>query len=190
MRIELMPGLDNVFRFPTERRVPPTLELLYEIMPDAREVFSVAEAFGIEAPDAELYARADLATAERILSEVPREPCSVRRAMLAEMRQALIVAAVEACRAAHDAGAAATEAHHGLLVVETRRGWRGDVDDYRAEANRLTYEAAERLIMAHVATEQARGGVRAIELARRDEPWTPRAPHDEAMRLFGERAAG
>jgi len=38
MRIEFMPGMTNVVRFPLEVRVEPSLELLLDIAPDCREV--------------------------------------------------------------------------------------------------------------------------------------------------------
>jgi len=38
MRIELLPGMTNVVRFPVERRARATLELLRGVAPDVREV--------------------------------------------------------------------------------------------------------------------------------------------------------
>ncbi len=38
MRVEVLPGMTNVVRFPVERRARPTLELLREIAPDVRVV--------------------------------------------------------------------------------------------------------------------------------------------------------
>jgi hypothetical protein len=57
MRIELLPGLTNVIRFPVERRARPTLDLLREIAPDPREVGNVAEAFGLDNPARRLKVR-------------------------------------------------------------------------------------------------------------------------------------
>ena len=54
MRAELLPGVTNVVRFPVERRVWPTLELLREIAPDVREVLAMADALGVEAADPRL----------------------------------------------------------------------------------------------------------------------------------------
>ncbi len=184
MRIELIPGLDNVIRFPVERRVPATLELLHEIAPDVREVLNVAEAFGLEAPDGDLYHQADRATAERIHDQVPPEPSSQRRRMLAEMQQDVITEAVADCRTAHDAGMAANEAHQRLLAAQTARGWRGEIDHLGKRADRLTKEAAERLVLAHVRVRQALGAVRAIDLACRGETWTPRSAAADMLWLL------
>ena len=46
MRVELLPGMTNVVRFPLEHRARRTLELLRGVAPDVREVLNVAEAFG------------------------------------------------------------------------------------------------------------------------------------------------
>ena len=184
MRIELIPGLDNVIRFPVERCVPATLELLHEIAPDVREVLNVAEAFGLEAPAHDFYRQADRATAERIHDQVPPEPNSQRRRMLAEMRQDVITKAVAACRTAHDAGMAANEAHQRLLAAQTARGWRGEIDHLGKRADRLTEEAAEWLVLAHVRVQQALGAVRAIDLARRGETWTPRSASADMLWLL------
>jgi hypothetical protein len=45
MHVELMPGMTNVLRFPLVRRIEPSLDLLWEIAPDRREVELVAESF-------------------------------------------------------------------------------------------------------------------------------------------------
>ena len=66
MRVDLLPGMTNVVRFPLERRARPTLELLRGIAPDVREVMNVAKAFGMEGPLPDLRERADIATAEHI----------------------------------------------------------------------------------------------------------------------------
>lgn len=170
MRIELIPGLDNVIRFPVERRVPATLELLREVAPDVREVCNVAEAFGMEAPAHDLYHQADRATAERIHDQVPPEPSSQRRRMLAGMRQDVITEAMMACRAAHDAGMAANEAHQRLLAAQTAHVWRGEIDHLSERADRVT--------------EQALGAVRAIDLARCGETWTPRSAEADMLWLL------
>jgi hypothetical protein len=62
MRVELLPGMTNVVRFPVERRARPTLELLRGIAPDVREVLNLAEAFGMEMPVPDLRERVDAAS--------------------------------------------------------------------------------------------------------------------------------
>lgn len=50
MRVEGLPGLNNVAPFLVERRARPMTELLREIAPDAREVLLIAETFDLDVP--------------------------------------------------------------------------------------------------------------------------------------------
>ena len=139
MRIELLPGMTNVVRFPVERRARATLELLRGIAPDVREVLSLAEAFGIEPPVHDLRERADAATADYIAAQVPRD-APTRKAMLAELERAVVEPAVASCRAAHDASLEASEAQQFLLAAQTTGGfW---IDGLRERAEALTERAA------------------------------------------------
>ena len=70
MRVELLPGLTNVIRFPLERRARPTLDLLREIAPDAREVGSAIEAFGLQDPTVGLRDAVDANTADHIANHM------------------------------------------------------------------------------------------------------------------------
>ena len=88
MRIEFMPGMTNVVRFPLEVRVEPSLELLLDIAPDCREVDLVAEAFDLDRCLHEARGAADLAMAEHILNNVPPER-GVRRRLALDGSSAL-----------------------------------------------------------------------------------------------------
>ena len=77
MRIEFMPGMTNVVRFPLEVRVEPSLELLLDIAPDCREVDWLREAFDLDRCLHEARGAADLAMAEHIL-EITRPRSGVR----------------------------------------------------------------------------------------------------------------
>ena len=96
MRIELLPGLTNVIRFPVERRAPPTLDLLRGIAPDPREVGCAIEAFGLDDPTVGLRDAVDASTAEHILNQVPGEPGQVRLAALDALLSPLLAQAVTA----------------------------------------------------------------------------------------------
>ena len=106
MRVELLPGMTNVVRFPLERRARPTLELLRAVTPDVREVLNVAEAFGMEMPVPDLRERVDAATAEHIANQIPAGGAE-REAMLGELLEPVLAGALASCREAHDAWAAA-----------------------------------------------------------------------------------
>jgi hypothetical protein len=96
MRIELMPKMTNVVRFPLESRVEPSIALLRAIAPDCREVELVAEAFDLARCLQETRHDADRAMAEHILNNVPPEPGPRRRVALDSLLHPVIVQAVKA----------------------------------------------------------------------------------------------
>lgn len=187
MRVEFVSMATNVVRFPVERRAKPTLALLSDIAPDGREVELVAEAFGFDPPDGDLRDRTDRATAERLAGMTLPAGRTERRAVLAGMLNPVVVRAVAACGAAHEAARRSDEAAGKLADAQIEGGyWLTPLEDAttaRAEA------AAHLLIAAYEAAQEAYGAARAIGLAERGEVWVPFDVHAEADALFG-RAAG
>ena len=180
MRVERLPGLSNVVRFPVERRARPTMALLRSIAPDVREVLLIAEAFGMQEPAPDLRDRVDAATAEHILNHFAGD-----NAFLDGLLAPVLKAAIAACRAAHDASLEASDAQHALLRAQTAgQTW---LDPLRERAGMLTERAAELLLQAHARTEETEGVARAVGLARSNTPWTPRDhdAEDEALIAFG-----
>ena len=176
MHIEPLPGQDNVVRFPVERRVRPTLDLLREIAPDVREVSLVAETFGLEQPRHDLRHQVDARTAEYIADQVPDEPGEARRALLDGLLAPLVAAAVEACRASHDASLAAASMRERQQAAEAVGSfW---VASLRERTDALTLRAAELLLEAHARCQEAEGAARAVGFARRGEPWRPHDPRE------------
>ena len=176
MHIELLPGLDNVIRFPVERRARPTLELLREIAPDSREVSLTAHAFGLEEPPHDLRHVVDRRTAEHILNVVPSEPGEVRTAMLKGMLEPLVLAAIEACRVSHDTSCDLVATQERLLTAESSGSlWTAKLGE-RADA--LSVRSAKLLIEAHLRYEEVEGAARAVQGALRGEPWTPYDPRE------------
>ncbi len=170
MNIELLPGLTNVVRFPLERRVAPSMELVAAIEPDAREVLRLGEAFFIELPEHDLRARVDAETARTIAEHVLPLAPSERGPALDELLRPVLARAVAACRRADQASKRASEAQEHLLELRTEHGaWSGPV---QRNADGLLQEAAELLILAHRRCQEARGVDRAVGMARRDEDWT------------------
>lgn len=183
MRIELLPGLTNVIRFPVERRARPTLDLLREIAPDAREVSSAVEAFGLNDPTLGLRDAVDFSTAEYILNHVCAEPGPKRQAALEGLLFPVVEQAIFACRKAHDAAVAAGEAQQTLLYAQTEGGfW---LDPLAATAEDLTDVAVDLLVEAHRKAEEAEGVARAVGLAKRGETWAPINRHGDVHDLFG-----
>lgn len=183
MRIELLPGLTNVIRFPVERRARPTLDLLREIAPDAREVSSAIEAFGLDDPTIGLRDAVDASTAEYILNHVRAEPGSERKETLGSLLTPVLEQAVMACRKAHDAAVAAGEAQQTLLQAQTEGGYW--LEPIEAEAEDLTQVAVDLLVEAHRMAEEAEGVSRAVGMAQRGETWAPVNRRGDVYDLFG-----
>jgi len=186
MRVELLPGMKNVLRFPIERRARPTLDLLREIAPDVREVLNIVEAFGMELPAHDLREQVDAATAEYITNQVPTSGPG-RVSMLTELLDPVVAAAVAACRASHDIWLEAAEARQVLLRAQSDELFWIEPLPSRTEA--LTRRAAEWFLVAHMRVEEAEGVARAVGIARRGEEWLPRDGRAEADALFGFAAA-
>lgn len=171
MHIELLPGLDNVIRFPVERRARPTLALLRGMAPDSREASLVALSFGLDEPAFDLRDTVDRQTAEHILNEAPPEPGATRTTMLQGMLDGVVTEAVEACRASHDASMAMMALQRRALEAQTAGNlWAAQLGE-RADAQSL--RSAELLVLAHTRCVEAEGAARAVECAMRGEPWTP-----------------
>ena len=170
MLTELLPGTTNVVRFPTELRAGPTLDLLREIAPDVRRMAALADALGVEQPTPFLRDEAGVQMAEWIVNQVPATGPE-RAAMLAECREETIAKAIEACRAAHEASLRLTAAQGALLRAQTIGGhW---IPPLRERAEAARERLGLLLLAAHARTEEAEGVIRAIDLARAGEPWSP-----------------
>lgn len=171
MNIEMLPGLDNVVRFPVELRVVPSMEVLYDIAPDCREVLLIAEAYKLALPDPELAHRVDEETtryvAEHVLPLAPSE-C---KAALGALLDLVVRRAVEACRDADRVSKQLVQAEQALLHARTEDGSSPPL--LEQAANALSWRTAELLILAHERCEEARGVNRAVGIARRGETWTP-----------------
>ncbi len=172
MRLELVPSTSNVVRFPIERRVAASVELLSDTAPDAREVSNVAEAFGFEQPDPQLYDRADRAMAETLQSfDLPRTAVA-RHRIVDDLYQPLMDEAIQAIEAASAAGRLSEQAQQHLYQTATVHGLEdrslGD------QADRLAFQAARALLNAHERVQWALGSWRAADVARRGVLWVPR----------------
>ena len=171
MRIELLQGQTNVFRFPMERRAQATLELLYELAPDVREVLNVADAYDLGVPGIDLRDAVDAEMAEYILNNVIEERGERRRQVLIDLLQPSLNTAIEAARHVGDLRLSATEAQQRVVDAAKRGEWTGDL---AAHAEVLLSKAAEALLAAHLKAEEALGAARAVGMAARGEMWVPR----------------
>ena len=187
MRPELLPGMTNVLRFPVELRARPTLQLLWEIAPDVREVLALADAFDLEMPVHNLRDLVDADAGEHIANHAPAGGPQ-RTAMLTEMLDGVVRPAVAAVRAAHDAGAEARETQQALLRAQASGGfW---IEPLRERSGKLGLRLAELLVTAHAQAEAAFGVARAVDLARLGETWIPYSIRSLEAEVFGLQRAG
>ncbi len=176
MNIELMPGLTNVVRFPVEERTAPSMDVIYKIEPDVREVMQVVEGFFLEIPDPEHANQVDAETAcyiaEQVLPLVPSE----RGPALDDLLRPVVATAVEACRRADQVGKRAVAAGERLALAQAGGGqWLGLLE---RDADGLLSHSAELLVLAHQRCQEAHGVNRAVGMARRGETWTPYSTAD------------
>ncbi len=170
MNIELLPGLTNVVRFPIELRAAPSMEVLYEIEPDSREVSLIAESYMLELPEPELFDLMDQETALYIADHIlPLAPAE-QKAALAELLDPVVTLAVAACRDADRTSKQLVKAEELLLRAKTEGGY--TMQPLEENTNALSQRAAELLILAHRRCTEAHGVNRAVGMARRGETWT------------------
>ena len=171
MRYETLTPGGNVIRFPVELRVKPSIDLLFDIAPDSREVDLIAEAFGFDWPDPEGRSKADRAMAETIAAtDLPADP-KARRAALNAMLKPFVERAVAACAEARQAALCSDEAGETLARGQIEGGyWLKPLED---AANNWSIESARLRLAAHEAAEAAHGAARAIEMAKCGEAWRP-----------------
>ena len=171
MNIELLPGLTNVVRFPIELRAAPSMDVLYEIEPDSREVSLIAESYMLEMPEPDLFDQVDQETALYIaLHVLPLAPAEQKTA-LATLLDPVVTLAVSACRDADRTSKRLVKAEAELLYAKTEGGYATGL--LEADANALSQQAAELLILAHRRCVEAHGVNRAVGRARRGETWAP-----------------
>ncbi len=182
--------LDNVVRFPLELRLAPSLAVIAELEPDAREVMLAGDLLGLALPPAGLRERVDEETARYIGEQIlPLTPAERRRALDGLLRPVL-AAAVEACRCAALAAERSGEAARD--VEQARAEGQHWMEPLEGVAYDLLHEATELMIEAHGRCEVAHGVARAVGLARRGEAWSPYDPAatsawlSEAGRVAGQ----
>jgi hypothetical protein len=187
MRYETMTLGSNVIRFPVELRAKPSIDLLIEVAPDSREVELIAEAFGFDAPGPDGRSKADRTMAETIAkTDLPADP-KERRAALNAMLKPLVDRAVAACGEARQTALRSDEAGAKLANAQIEGGyWLAPLED---AANHWALESARLQLNAYEAAEAAHGAGRAIEFAKRGEPWRPSNVEEDVDALIAAQRA-
>ena len=98
------------------------------------------------------------------------------------MLESIIAGAIASCSEAHDAWLEAAAAEEEM--VRARRAGNFPSEPLEERAAALAQRAAERLLIAHMRTEEAEGVARAVGFARSGEAWRPRDVRREAEELF------
>lgn len=166
MQTELLPGTDNVLRFPVEMRARPSMRLLHQLRPDTRVLFMHTEGFGFELPLHGLRDRTDQATAEHIAGHREADGRAPTQ-FLDELLEPLLQRAVDAARKAAVAETSAKAAQRAAASVHAPDALKGRALEMSEQATRLGLEA-------HVLCEETIGVERAIRYARKGEPWVSR----------------
>ena len=187
MRYETMTLGSNVIRFPVELRAKPSVHLLIDIAPDSREVELIAEAFGFEAPDPDARSEADHAMGESIAkTDLPADP-KARRDVLNAMLKPFVDRAVAACAEARQAALRSDEAGAKLANAQMEGGyWLAPLE---AAVDHWAFESARLQLVAHAAAQTAHGAGRAIEFAKRGEPWRPSNVDEDVDALIAAQRA-
>ena len=166
MLIEMLPGTDNVIRFPVEMREKPSMRLLYQLQPDVRTLFMHAEGLGYELPPHDLRDRTDEVTAAHIAAHLDGDG-RAPQSFLDELLEPLLERAVEASRNAVVAAMAAAAAQ--------RRAESAHAPDALKERALESMQHAVHLgLEAHMLCEETAGVERAVRYARKGEPWMAR----------------
>jgi len=196
MAITFMPVPSVVVRFPVELRAEPSMDLIHEIEPDAREVLLVAECFGLEPPMVDLCDRVDAETARFIAEQVLPLSREERRRALVELLHPVVVAAVAACGMADGMSKRSAAAAGDLLHAQASGGyWLAALEE---RSNARMMDAAALLIVAYCRCQEAHGvepcggdgtagrGLgarwRGVDLARRGGPGSLRGVTGRARR--------
>jgi hypothetical protein len=177
----------NVIRFPVELRAKPSIGLLIDVAPDSREAELIAEAFGFDAPDPQARYEADHAMAETIAkTDLPADP-KARRAVLNAMLRPIVERAVAACGEARQAALRSDEASEKLACAQMEGGyWLAPLE---TAANHWAFESARLQLVAHAAAQAAHGAGRAIEFAKRGEPWRPSNVEEDVAAIIAAQRA-
>ena len=160
-----------MIRFPVEQVARPTYDLLAEIEPDIREVLATADAVGLGACNPYLQDATDAETARYLAEQVLPVAGPDLNGVLDELLAPAVAGAVAACRDAHTASIKTVEVQHQLHAAMLMGSSR--VEELKERATAQTFDSAKLLVAASERCQEVRGMKRALDLARKGEPWTP-----------------
>ena len=161
--------IENLVRFPVEKRVHPTYEMMCDLAPDARMIPVIAEALEVDDIDPDLRGAADRDMAEILATMTVPESGPARRQFFALLRERAlapaIAASIEAKRLADDAYRASR------VAIDAEQSKDLNAFALGRRANHHLNASARAALEAHRLSEIARGKCRALTLAEMGEPW-------------------
>ena len=163
--------IENLLRFPVEKRARPSYEMMCDLAPDSRMIPAIAEALEVEDIDPDLRHAADRDMARTLAMMNMPESGAARRQFFAALReQALapaIAASIEAKRLADDAYRASRTAINAQQEDPLNSYALG------RRANHHLNASARAAMDAHRLCEIAAGKCRALTLTEMGELWVP-----------------
>jgi hypothetical protein len=170
--------VENLVRFPVEKRARPSFEMMSELAPDCRTIDAIVEALDVQDFDPDVGDEADFEMADRLATMMVPRGDPARADFFAALREESLAPAIAACI---EAKRLAEDTHRAC-----RRAIDALVDDplnafaLGRRANHFANASAEAALEAHRLCEIARGRCRALSVAERGEQWLPYSAHVES----------
>lgn len=168
MTVIAMP-INNVVRFPIERRLAPTMGLVFKLAPDDVDVWKAIELHDLEVPASDVRAETDQNTAQHVAGNFGGLDAAARADALDGLLAVHVGRAVNACLHAETAARVAAEAT--LSLDHAKKAPDVRLIDIEGRAGSATRAAAEALVEANRLCEAAKGAARAIDIARTGALW-------------------
>lgn len=163
--------VENLVRFPVEKRTRPSFEMMCDLAPDSRMIPMIAEALQVDDIDPELRDAADREMGEHLATLIMPESGTARRQYFIGLREQTLApaihASIEAKRLADDAYRASRAA------IDAEQMDRLNASALALRANHFLNASARAALEAHRLCEIARGKCRALTLAEMGEAWVP-----------------
>lgn len=173
--------IDNLVRFPVEKRARPSFEMMCELAPDCRTIHAIVEALEIEDFDPDVGDEADFEMADRLATMMVPRGDPARSDFFGALREQAVAPAIAACI---EAGRLADDAHRACRrAIDAQRHDPLNAFALGRRANHYANASANAALEAHRLCEIARGRCRALSVAERGEQWLPYSAREEGAWL-------
>jgi hypothetical protein len=164
MRLELTIGDSHLVRFPVERRLAPSLDLLRKIAPEQDHIAYLIESFKLDVSVSGIRDEAMQGMMAHIAECDWSGAQNEKDTELNDIQADFVARATKACHQADAANNLASAA----LTLSVKADAKGDhmASVLQAQADSLMTKAARRLVQAHMRIEEANGVADAIDHAK------------------------